>query len=762
MKRLRIIFILIWTVFSPVQEVSACYMGDDDPDGDFISLFDQEMVDTCEYLPFLRTNNTYYHNYGRLIYSGNVKEWASYLKIKVEEANYLVMKASKNEIDTLLRNHMCANKYLTFADKVFCEKNHEALEYLSYAKYLEPYMCISLSEEVLEGYYDFTKIFWEGNWRDRKDFTADVLPYEDIMSHLKKKYKNLSDKELKLRYGYQIVRLAHYTRRYSDAVKYFDKYVKKLKYKPEMYYYALNQKAGAMRGMLYNSEREVSDKERISYLNDFLAVFKSSQDLKISVYNSLRIMKEFEFLFQSKDLIDKEGKICLHFLLGYQNFNNPLNEAKEIIKIDPNAIEARVLMAREINDLEREIHPHHLDYYYDEEEPYPDFCQESDAAKSAIDFAKSMTEKAKEKDFWNLATATLLSYNCQFDDAKKYLSKVEETDTRIKNTKRALQILIDIEEPNKMTREMANSILQKYGYDLQYNSWYWWRWLWGQRFHNSGDTIIGTLLCDEEINNIDLCNRFIDFIKKEDKNDFEKWVIWVQNLQLNELKFKKAILFLNERRGSDNLVDIASIDSAYHLLKELKNKSEVEWKCAFCSNIRGFNYYDKEEQNDFHYDYIKEILGTLPAEKTPLLTYLEYIKELNKTVQQSPNKNKAAKAAFLLGNFYFNLSDEGYYRGRSIFASSVYDAYSYYLKGFSLAKDKELKARLTFALAKTTHQGIQHYLGEYFHLDYGPYYHVDDVTSDIDYYELLSDMENTKYYKEVVSKCKYFELYLNN
>lgn len=762
MKRLRIIFILIWAVFSPVQEVSACYMGDDDPDGDFISLFDQEMVDTCEYLPFLRTNNTYYHNYGRLIYSGNVKEWASYLKIKVEEANYLVMKASKNEIDTLLRNHMCANKYLTFADKVFCEKNHEALEYLSYAKYLEPYMCISLSEEVLEGYYDFTEIFWEGNWRDRKDFTADVLPYEDIMSHLKKKYKNLSDKELKLRYGYQIVRLAHYTRRYSDAVKYFDKYVKKLKYKPEMYYYALNQKAGAMRGMLYNSEREVSDKERISYLNDFLAVFKSSQDLKISVYNSLHIMKEFEFLFQSKDLIDKEGKICLHFLLGYQNFNNPLNEAKEIIKIDPNAIEARVLMAREINDLEREIHPHHLDYYYDEEEPYPDFCQESDAAKSAIDFAKSMTEKAKEKDFWNLATATLLSYNCQFDDAKKYLSKVEETDTRIKNTKRTLQILIDIEEPNKMTREMANSILQKYGYDLQYNSWYWWRWLWGQSFHNSGDTIIGTLLCDEEINNIDLCNRFIDFIKKEDKNDFEKWVIWVQNLQLNELKFKKAILFLNERRGSDNLVDIASIDSAYHLLKELKNKSEVEWKCAFCSNIRGFNYYDKEEQNDFHYDYIKEILGTLPAEKTPLLTYLEYIKELNKTVQQSPNKNKAAKAAFLLGNFYFNLSDEGYYRGRSIFASSVYDAYSYYLKGFSLAKDKELKARLTFALAKTTHQGIQHYLGEYFHLDYGPYYHVDDVTSDIDYYELLSDMENTKYYKEVVSKCKYFELYLNN
>ena len=83
MKRLRIIFILIWAVFSPVQEVSACYMGDDDPDGDFISLFDQEMVDTCEYLPFLGTNNTYYHNYGRLIYSGNVKDWASYLKIKV-------------------------------------------------------------------------------------------------------------------------------------------------------------------------------------------------------------------------------------------------------------------------------------------------------------------------------------------------------------------------------------------------------------------------------------------------------------------------------------------------------------------------------------------------------------------------------------------------------------------------------------------------------------------------------------------------------
>lgn len=772
MKKLGILFISIWAVLSPVQKASAL-CADPVIDEDFINLFNQELADSCDYLPFLRTDGRFYYKYyddahaHRKLYSGNVKEWASYLKIGVEQAEHLVMKASKKEIDSLLKNHTCANKELSFADKKFCEKNHEALEYLSYAKYLEPYMCITLSEESLEGYYDFTSFYWEGEWRyrDGRDYTVAALPYEEIMTHLKEKYKSLSDKELKLRYGYQIVRLAHYARRYSEAVEYFDKYVKKLRYRPEMYYYALNQKAGALRGLLFSSGENVSDKDRLSYLNDFLKVFKSSQDMKKSVVNSLKIMDELEFLFQAKDRIDKEGKMSYHFLQGYRYFNDPISEAKEIAKIDPNAIEARVLMARYINDIERSIH----DYdNYD----YPIFGKKEGPSEYEIDvinWAEKMSQSSQKKTFWNLAVATLLAYSHSYEAARDALSKVEEDNPKVKSIKKTLQLLVDIEEPDVMTREVADTILSKNGFTTnqtpEFLEFDWISKLWGKRFYMSGDSIIGHVMYyygDDEVYDLDLCNRLIDFVNKEDKNDFEKWVIWVQNLQLNELKFKKAILFLNERRGSDNLVDIASIDSAYHLLKELKNKSEVEWKCAFCNNIRGFNYYDKEEQNDFHYDYIKEILGTLPAEKTPLLTYLEYIKELNKTVQQSPNKNKAAKAAFLLGNFYFNLSDEGYYRGRSIFASSVYDAYSYYLKGFSLAKDKELKARLTFALAKTTHQGIQHYLGEYFHLDYGPYYHVDDVTSDIDYYELLSDMDNTKYYKEVVSKCKYFELYLNN
>ena len=271
---------------------------------------------------------------------------------------------------------------------------------------------------------------------------------------------------------------------------------------------------------------------------------------------------------------------------------------------------------------------------------------------------------------------------------------------------------------------------------------------------------------DDEVYDLDLCNRLIDFVNKKDKSPFEKWLIDREYIQLHSLNYRKTLLFMKHRRKNDGLLDIAYVDSAYNRLKIMENTPSVTWKCAFCSNIRGFNYYDEEEKNNFYYDYIKEMLGTLPTKETLFLTYVEYIRDLNKTVQQSSDKDKAAKAAFLLGNFFFNLSDEGYYRGNDYFSSTVGDAYSYYRKGFALAKDKELKAKLTFALAKTTHRGIHFYLESYknwmYHLDYAYGYNVDDVSDDNDYYALLSKMNRTQYYKEVVSKCKYFELYLNN
>ena len=53
-----------------------------------------------------------------------------------------------------------------------------------------------------------------------------------------------TDKELKLRYGYQLVRFAHYNRKYDDALTLFDKYVETLDYKPKIYYDGVKILAG--------------------------------------------------------------------------------------------------------------------------------------------------------------------------------------------------------------------------------------------------------------------------------------------------------------------------------------------------------------------------------------------------------------------------------------------------------------------------------------------------------------------------------------
>ncbi len=50
----------------------------------------------------------------------------------------------------------------------------------------------------------------------------DELPYDQISMELQKGWKQARDKEIKLRYGYQLVRFAHYNRNYEEAIELSD------------------------------------------------------------------------------------------------------------------------------------------------------------------------------------------------------------------------------------------------------------------------------------------------------------------------------------------------------------------------------------------------------------------------------------------------------------------------------------------------------------------------------------------------------------
>ncbi|MBQ0028928.1 MAG: hypothetical protein KBT32_00650 [Bacteroidales bacterium] len=764
MKKIALYFLLLLAL--PFQKAKAC--GDPfDYHEIYFALFPQELTQTNDLSEFLLTYRDVYtpimdDDSVHTRYNANIKEWSAFMKISNEQAYYLVMKASREAVDSLLNYHSCPDPKLKFANEKFCKSNHNALIYISYAKYLEPYMG-----------NEFTSV-WSYDYESSSSIYD--LDYKRTLQTLIQLYNNQNDKFLKLRYGYQMVRLAHYTGYCKEAIAYFYKYVEPLKLKTEIYYYALCQKAGAARNYCLHDdggecEEDVSNGDievflkpaNTNYTADFLTVFEKSHDMKFIAYTSLQSTGSLEGLFENASSLSVKNRISLYFLLGYQRFADPVNEMEKIVALDPNAETALVLMARYINGLERNIH---------EEEKLNDFTKciassrlsnENEQLKScnrAIAIAERMVQQSKHKDFWRFAAATLNAFAENYDAATEQLRRVNNKDQMYVEAKAFLSLYIDIMKEDNMTKSVADSLykVQKAlfpnvgffchgdigNYYLYRKSFFLIQRFWSAKFAEAGDTTTAFLVnntnsMQQSANNIDLWNKIVDFKKQTVHNGFEKWLLKESgNLSLEELNQKRAMIHMFK----------GNFEDAYKLVSP---NVYVKWKCAFCSNIRGFNYNDPEEKNDFQYDYIKELLGNVKLDSMPVKDYIGLLMKLD---QLRKRKNSASpKAAFLLGNFYYNLrEDEGYYRWSGCLGFCSYDLASsanhFYKSGLDMNPDKELKARLLFALAKNNNEGDS-------------FYNSYTRSEPIFYYKELKKSNNTDYYKTIVSKCKYFELYVN-
>ncbi len=407
----NVAFLLLFII--PLKNWSCSWYS---PDLEYYNLFMQEIINDPEYYPFLRTDESsfYQTKNEENLHNENIEEWQQYLNINYEQAHYLVFEASRESIKGILNGEGTADPKLAFADAQFIKKHTQALRYISYAKYLAPYMTV-----VRQGGTTY--------WGEETQRHAGELDYDHVISVLKKSWNAETDKELKLRYGYQLVRFAHYNLKFQEALDYFDEYVEILDYKPVMYYYAVDQKGGAERAL----------QNYIQANQDFFQFFIHTKNRKQSAYSSMRVTDgaNFEELLQNAKTPKEKNDIYL--LLGYNDFNNPLSSFDKIVAQSPNAVQAKVLMARAINQLERDYFP--LTYYcpYDHE----DCAKELDSRRlpitsdqETVAFLEQTLEASerqlqnsdlKDKDFWNLTSAYLYFIQKKYKEASTYLADVK-------------------------------------------------------------------------------------------------------------------------------------------------------------------------------------------------------------------------------------------------------------------------------------------------------------------------------------------------
>ncbi|WP_276875745.1 hypothetical protein [Chryseobacterium joostei] len=316
-----------------------------DPDYEYFNLFTQSIIKDKSYLPFLHTySSRFFGGYNpSLIPDDNVEAWKKFFnnQLTYAETENLVYKLSMNDLNAL-KNGTPTQPLLQKLGTGFYQKYKEGIDYLIEAKYLEPYMSINYVETE-NSFYSYSRN------ESKKDATS--LDYNKTIAALTSLYNAARNPEIKQRYGYQLVRLNHYTRNYDSAVQAFKTYIEPIKLKGTVYFMALDQLAGAQRGLEMNGDANWN----------FFQVFMNSKDRKESAFISMKLSDTASFSNIMKRANTNEEKNMAYFLLGYEDFNNPIPIMEKMFDINPDSEILKVMAVRSINELERSYLP---TYYY--------------------------------------------------------------------------------------------------------------------------------------------------------------------------------------------------------------------------------------------------------------------------------------------------------------------------------------------------------------------------------------------------------------
>ncbi|UII23375.1 hypothetical protein [Fulvivirga ligni] len=744
----------------------------------FYNLFNQQNISSKAYYPFLREDaNTFYQTeWGQEFHEGNVQLWQQLLPGWKEANVRKALHADTDEFNKLWINHQSdleqqVKEYMLFARKcsqTFAYRKRESWDY----------------QEIL------------------KENTSDTEVLTDEGSQLFAKAEN---SQLKLRYAYQLIRAYHYSSRYQEAVDFYNAQIAGKYDKNEIFYYLQDQLAGC-----YYS---LGDFEKAAYL--FLEVFNNSLDRKTSAYLSYRFCvnkgADGRSLFTST--ADEAGFITINSVSGVKDNFQAL---EELYQVSPNDKQVELVFMRALNNLERQIWPTRVGV---KSETLPTIGEERGKLNQLYDFADKMAgdKKIDNKSFWLMASSYLAFCKNDMSLANSLLDKVKGSDfSDQKSILTKVYTVFSWQEMNAKHEEylsgFLSDIITAEGIDDWQNMEPSWKYLIMDQvahLYYKEDKLAKSFLMHNKVQHIirvsslPVINDLIAFTSKADKNSFEKLLakrtegIEGGYAAVDYLKYIKGMFYLRNGQSTD----------AYKWLKDspLNNGgnsiSELVSSKIFSNNITEcFSCSDAIMEDSVFlaspYAFIKSTFN-----KAELADYLIQLEDMaaNNSAQW-----KRKLANYLLGNYYFNVSNTGYYRGVLIGGSNCCDyefilrsyddkvraseiinkkkgynlldldghydtyyglskkSYMHYENVLAQSTDKELNARCLYMMAKCE---LNVMYNEYEMPGFGGYN--GDITADILKYKksferLKKEYSDAQFYQDIIEECSFFRYYTSN
>lgn len=236
----------------------------------------------------------------------------------VEELADLREAASKKkrDVDYILKDN-------TFAQVL--QQNHciETIDYLIFAKTCEPY-CVKGDK-----------------WSNTKPLNADM---SGLIARGNTEFRRTKSPFLRMRYFYQMLRLAHYAKDYAQVLRIWDEFLPKIERTQTIInYWALGHRAGALQALGRRSEA--------AYL--FAVVFRYCPSKRKQAFESFKIQTETEWQECLSFCKNPQERAALYAIRASYNNARALDDMYELYKLDPKNEHLDMLLIRETLRLEK-------------------------------------------------------------------------------------------------------------------------------------------------------------------------------------------------------------------------------------------------------------------------------------------------------------------------------------------------------------------------------------------------------------------------
>ena len=754
MKRLQRCLLLLALALIPFRSsINGCgwWYGEDEI---YYNLFDQLLLKNEGLRPFLLTGEPGFFQTDTDIPDENIDAWMAFIsndrslqKLDKAAVSQLVYRTPIGELSL---NGPRGTMRATGSSSTICI---QFIDYLRYARALEPYAQAN------------TK-----SWEPSRAQAPSEDQYRKLLAEGMQRWKSCQYKELKLRYGYQLVRLAHYSGNNEEALELFDTYVEPVRQDHIIYYYALEQKAG----VLYNLGRNAE----ANYL--FCQVFDHSDCRKEIAYNSIRIQGEVDWDETYALCKTNKEKAVLYAVRGYNTFSNETEEMRNILQVCPDSPYLKLLAIRYINKLERSI----LDLLYTMGDAHP-FMEVPEKVQAQYAGDKELINsilrnpQTGEKDFWTAYLAHM-AFLCK--DYRQCASLLDGINT----------------ENPELSRQISRTRFSLYLTTLN-------------RLGSKEEESIKAYVAEENIDK-DFVREIVAHLYKQQGEDGKAYLVHnrIHSLEQNpDITIINSLISEYHKHGDfsacisadtiddGNILDLYELKGTYYLrmgkLDEcLKWYGKVpdDYGIEFAQSPlifsngfkRWFNIPAEEEMTDVIYQQKEFSFLNKEHSKKSLVQSLQRLKEMAKKKNET-----GVRAAYLLANYYFNISAYGYYRnipfyfsdngfssmhfGTSVsenevpdfskdynykyFTSSVlltndaFNALSAYKYVSEHSSDPELRARALFMASACT-RDLHQWESE-------TWEKVERY-----YSEITRQYSHTDFFKEAKNECKYFDYYIKN